>query len=50
VSLGVNVTLCDELPAGGVVVGEVKAKLPGTARLVTVETAVPPLSVEDASV
>jgi len=43
VSVGVKVTLCSELPAGGAVVGVVKAKLPGTA-------VVPPLNVEEASV
>jgi hypothetical protein len=43
VSVGVKVTLCDVVPPPGTVVGVVHAKVPATE-------AVPPVSVEDASV
>jgi hypothetical protein len=42
-SVGVKVTLCEEDPKGGTVVGVVKAKPPGT-------DATPPVSVDEARV
>jgi hypothetical protein len=48
VSLGVKVTLSDWVPAGGVVLGVVNAKVPGTDVLLKI--AEPPVSAEEARV